>query len=1657
MKNTKILMILLMMVALLLTAKVALAAPTLAGPYEAERTAIEDVSLADNWDDDLQFIDGNLLTYSLESEPQGMEVEQKEDGSLNIIWESPVKGTHEDIILIADDGVDKTEVKFNLTVDPFLKLEITNIDAGTDVNPGDVVTVTGTYTNNGDDSIIKIDINSEADMTVAELPFEDDDWWLPIGETVTFDFTFTIPELTDEETFDLTTSIEGLSIFGKEYEDENVTMFNITKESFSAVISSAELDSETLSCNKETNLDLEIINKGEEDIVEAYILVYEKPVEKSSFDEDGKNFTKFADGKDAKPILQQKLDDITPTTKEALSKSFELELESLSKDDYDLQIYLVSPAFGDNNFIASQDTVKITIEDCNPLQIKEISVKVGDEDFSDLINASPGDEVEVTVTFGNDGEETIGHTTINVVSTDGDLEFFPYTAECDGAECDEGQWTLLSGKKKEHTFKFTIPTEVTGDFDLTVQVLDELVDGSKQESEEETLEFTVIKNDADIVIKEMSIVDKTLTCARLTTLKLELTNSGSNPVAPEVLVYSKEPSADNFNEDDGEFTFSEEPLVSEEYTHIDKIDSSDTETAEVMVNTTELANGEHTLFVYVVNPFFADGEKYYFVSDGAEVKINVGDCLNVNEINDALETSKNDDSPTKDGDIDFFEINDEGEYVYIFEDVKINDVNNYYEASLTFQIAEDDEEEGIVGQSNLDLITCNNPETYTLSCLKPEQDQSGTSELIIEVVQDLDGETNKISDTVEVNVYNTLSISNVKINNDLIEEGETSEPLNPFDEIEVKLTVTNHLDYAVTGVVANIFSDQGKIDIDSEEKINLEAKQSKEISFKDQLSYILTEEKYEAELSVSGVDHENNAVENDKEDVFEFTLDLEQEAADLEVSELIVDEELLAGDDWEGFTCDPTATVRMVLTNKGINIENDVVVTITGAGEEIEFDLEEVDENGNGEILPNTQETYSIDVPTRDLNSGSNTLKFEISYRNGYDSHSATVPVLKNDCFKEAQVFDEETQEWLVDETGEGWILADEDGRNDNELELEVILNEDNYENVVDWYVFGEEDEEDKEPETEGQDTYIFSEEMPGDYEIIADVNGEEFSWFVTVTDKPFSYLLTTNIPEDATNEDLIEFKDFTVENSFGKIVFNVPVDLTDLFDLDQVIMISEGSVSVNTVLASELNVPATITLKKNFGKHMIFAADGFDEEDMKFEVCPDPEICDVISNDENGFIFKVTEFSTYKVLEDKEAELAISEILIADKDRGESVSVDVTVTNVGSLNGLTDLTVELSGVNNDYEATVSPLTVKELKAGNSFTVKLEFTIPEDENAGEHNIGSLKVTGKNGLKVVTESTSVKINPKSHLSIDGFKVNGKTTGELELGNDENIIKVQLKNDYTEDMEDVFVTVTILDVDGNDVDEESEEVDLDEGKSEWLEVTFDLSDEELDDDSYTIEIIAEGTAADDDSEHETITTEDVDVDREDHKVVIKDLDLSASIVQCPSRHSTLEVTVENVGKKNEDVEVTVKNSALGLDETKELDLDKFSGDDPKDDAKFYLDSFLTDATAQSYPITVEVSYDDGDETESDEVTIEVKDCVQQNTASQQQANLADSVLAQQLQQQLQQQMNAKQTTPSSTSTVKTSFRGSSSYTLLLGVLVFLVLIAIMLAFAVAMKKK
>lgn len=794
-------------------------------------------------------------------------------------------------------------------------------------------------------------------------------------------------------------------------------------------------------------------------------------------------------------------------------------------------------------------------------------------------------------------------------------------------------------------------------------------------------------------------------------------------------------------------------------------------------------------------------------------------------------------------------------------------------------------------------------------------------------------------------------------------------------------------------------------------------------------------------LSSQGSDSFNFAVPNDLRTDFTVTITLSGELAngnvftesyDLDFNLLMNDksvhiDEINLGDDT--LSCERTTDLDLELTNTGeydllpeVWIFNGPATINPNNGELFSSGSFELHYTSNTEITAGDSDALQIPLDLNELNGNQDLYVYIVSpffyNENGfYIGDSAQVSVTLNTCM--ASYSPEENSLLIGDNVAQ---------------EFTVSLNQGST-SLITWYV-------DDVIVLSGQESYTFSSSQSGDYEVKVVLGNdlEEHTWNVQVTDVPLSDDFDTNI-EDGSN--LGNFVGFIVSNNRGEIQFDESVDLREILELDDLFFITNDMVAVDSQSESGFDKEATITLNKNFENPIILKSTGFN--DGTFEVCQDCAVIETTS----GFSFTVTGFSTYKVIESQEAELYVADVVIADIDRGQQGTKTITITNIGSNEKLDNLVVELVGVSGDYSATLTPLSVTVLDASESTSIDLQLTVPEDEDAGEHKIGDIKITAdRESGGSIEKVVEINLNPRSYLIIEDIEINGKSNGDFSL-DDTNDIEIEIRNDYTQDIEDVEVTVRILDVDDDDLEEDAEEQDIDEGDSETFEVEFDLDNEDIDEDSYIIEIIVKGTA-EDDTEHETRMTKIVDVDRENNLVIFKRTVLSASTVQC-FRQTSLEVEVENIGKDDEDdVYIKVINQKLGIELTKTgIDLEKYSDSDNDYKTTFLVD--LTDKEAGSYPLTIEVYYDDGDEKETTELSLEIKECASEGSVTQSYIQYGED-----LAQDLQHKLNAwKQGGDSSK--ITGSLRENDSYTLLLGVLVVLVFVAVLLSLMVLLKKK
>ena len=207
-----------------------------------------------------------------------------------------------------------------------------------------------------------------------------------------------------------------------------------------------------------------------------------------------------------------------------------------------------------------------------------------------------------------------------------------------------------------------------------------------------------------------------------------------------------------------------------------------------------------------------------------------------------------------------------------------------------------------------------------------------------------------------------------------------------------------------------------------------------------------------------------------------------------------------------------------------------------------------------------------------------------------------------------------------------------------------------------------------------------------------------------------------------------------------------------------------------------------------------------------------------------------------------------------------------------------------------------------------------------------------------------------------------------------------VKIKVANQFEEEMriENIFVEATLLGIDdGEDLDEESEEFDLREGRDKTITLTFDVPNK-VDEDTYDLDIYIEG-------EDENGTTHTVewtiylDVEKKNHNLEIENLELKPNKISCV-RDTKLNFEIVNYGRDTEEeVAYSIFNEELGIDNRQgyfELSEDLFS-----DDSKLIKSipiKVSADFANGTYPITVKAFYnkDNLDVTKTVEMIIE--DC-------------------------------------------------------------------------------
>ncbi len=197
-----------------------------------------------------------------------------------------------------------------------------------------------------------------------------------------------------------------------------------------------------------------------------------------------------------------------------------------------------------------------------------------------------------------------------------------------------------------------------------------------------------------------------------------------------------------------------------------------------------------------------------------------------------------------------------------------------------------------------------------------------------------------------------------------------------------------------------------------------------------------------------------------------------------------------------------------------------------------------------------------------------------------------------------------------------------------------------------------------------------------------------------------------------------------------------------------------------------------------------------------------------------------------------------------------------------------------------------------------------------------------------------------------------------------------VRVQVTSDS--DMDDVQIEVAVRGYDHDDLVEDiTDAFNMKQGVTYVKKLSLPLRTR-LDQDQYKLRVRVS------DRDNPTVEeTYELDVEAQRHSVIIKDLILNPQNEVKAGRALLASVRIGNVGTKNEkDIKVQVSIPELGVSASSYLD--EVEKEDSNDDSKTSEEMFLRipdDAKTGSYTLVAEVTYDEGDEKETREVTVKV----------------------------------------------------------------------------------
>ena len=332
----------------------------------------------------------------------------------------------------------------------------------------------------------------------------------------------------------------------------------------------------------------------------------------------------------------------------------------------------------------------------------------------------------------------------------------------------------------------------------------------------------------------------------------------------------------------------------------------------------------------------------------------------------------------------------------------------------------------------------------------------------------------------------------------------------------------------------------------------------------------------------------------------------------------------------------------------------------------------------------------------------------------------------------------------------------------------------------------------------------------------------------------------------------------------------------------------------------------------------------------------------------------------------------------------------EFTIRNSGNLN-LTDVIISTDAASK-YNITFNQsatINLGTLAVGESETINVIGYVPKTDPTTNHSVGTVYARSSER----NESFTIYFDVESKLRISDFDVYVDKESDVNLDDGDTIedkakpgskvkFDFKLNNDFTDDeeinIEDIIVTITIEGADdGGDLEEETDEFDLEQDSNTRKELEFDIP-LNVREDGYNIIIEAKGDDRNS-VEHSAKLELTLNVDRKSHEVVINSYTLSPISVGC-DRKSTLEVEIMNIGANDEDeARLTIKNSDLRIDiDEPNIKLNEDPDDDENTYEKKVSIELPEDLKAGNYQIETRAYYNNNILEDVKTAVLEVKDC-------------------------------------------------------------------------------